>query len=495
MPLVRWQFRALPEPERKAFLFTNVVDVTGRHYDIPVAVGCLASSREIYAIGLRCSVDEIAEKWTQAENHPIEPKVVADGAVQEIVHTGDELLSHGGLGEFPVPLSTPGFDNGPYTTASHWFTRDPDTGVINIGNYRGQIKSPSRMGIGLNLRNHAGIHWKKSKEKGKPLQAALVIGAPPAVAYTAPARVPYGKSELGVAGGLAGSPIEVVRCKTVDLLVPASAEIVIEGEVTIVEREPEAPFGEATGFVAPRIMRPYFTVKCITHRKNPIFMTILSQFPPSESSIMRQPSAEAIYTRFLKENCNIPGIVDVTFHSMAVRAVCVVRLKKSGPADAWQAMHHILGLNSATGKIVIAVDEDVDPRDWETLVWVMAMTVQPHRDIQIIGNRLAALDPSAAPPGERSQHRAFEPADCSALLIDATRKWAYPPISLPRKEFMVRAREIWEEIGLPKLGQTGAWFGYELGDWSDEDREEAELALKGKHYEVGEKAVKKRVPI
>ncbi len=495
MPLVRWQFRALPESQRKAFLFTNVVDVTGRRYDIPVAVGCLAASRDIYAIGLNCAVDEIAAKWTLAENHPIEPKIVREGPVHEVVHVADGLLAHGGLGEFPIPISTPGFDNGPYTTASHWFTRDPDTGVINVGNYRGQIKSSARMGVGLNSRNHGRIHWNKHKEKGVPMPAALVIGAPPAVAYTAPARIAYGKSELDVAGGLAGDSIEVVRCKTADILVPAHAEIVIEGEITTTEYEPEAPFGEAAGFIAPRIMRPFFDVKCITHRKDPILMSILSQFPPSESSIMRQPSAEAIYTRFLKENCNLPGIVDVTFHNMAVRHVCVVRLKKSGPADAWQAMHHILGLNSSTGKILIAVDEDVNPRDWETLIWLIAMTVQPHRDIRIVGDRIAALDPSAAPPGQRTRQRTFEPADCSALLIDATRKWPYPPISLPRKEFMVRARELWQELGLPKLADAGTWFGYELGDWSDEDREEAELALQGKHYDVGEKAAKKRVPV
>jgi hypothetical protein len=112
-----------------------------------------------------------------------------------------------------------------------------------------------------------------------------------------------------------------------------------------------------------------------------------------------------------------------------------------------------------------------------------------------IGNRIAALDPSASPPAEKSRQRTFDPPDSSALLIDATRKWPYPPISLPRKEFMVRAREIWDELDLPKLREMGTWFGHELGDWSEEDREEAELALQGKHYEVGEKAAKKRQPI
>jgi UbiD family decarboxylase len=122
MPLVRWQFRGLPESQRKAFLFTNVVDVTGRKYDMPVAVGCLAASREIYAFGLNCPVEQIAQKWMDSEKNPIEPKLIDSGPVQEVVHLGEDLLSHEGLGEFPLPISTPGFDNGPYTTSSHWFT-------------------------------------------------------------------------------------------------------------------------------------------------------------------------------------------------------------------------------------------------------------------------------------------------------------------------------------------------------------------------------------
>lgn len=134
-----------------------------------------------------------------------------------------------------------------------------------------------------------------------------------------------------------------------DIVVPAWAEIVIEGEISTEALEPETPFGEAAGYVATRLMHPFFNVKCITQRKNPILMNKVSQFPPSESSFMRQLSAEAIYTRFLRENCNVPGVVDVTFHSLAVHQVCVVRLSKTGRADPWQAMFHVLGLNPSTG--------------------------------------------------------------------------------------------------------------------------------------------------
>jgi 4-hydroxy-3-polyprenylbenzoate decarboxylase len=493
MPLVRWQFRGLPEEERRAFLFTHVTDVKGRKYDIPVLVGALAASRQIYGFGLQCKPEEIVDRWTKAEASPIAPNIVENAPVHEEVHIGAALEEKGGLGEFPIPISTPGFDCAPYTTASHWFTKDPDNGKINIGNYRGQIKSPTRTGVFLNSSNHGGYHWRKCRERGVPLQAALVIGAPPPVAYTAPARVPLNVSELDIAGGLAGAPIDVVRCKTVDILVPARAEIVIEGEISTEWLEPEAAFGESTGYIGEKMLNPYFEVKCITHRKNPVFASIVSQLPPSESSVMRQVAAEGNYLRFLRDQCNIPGIVEVVFHSIAVRQICVIRMKKMNQAHVWQALHSMVGYHPGTGKIVIAVDEDINPRNLDSLFWCLAFRMQPHRDSLIIRNRTPSMDPSASPPGKLEMGM-DEMYGCSAILIDATRKWDYPPVSLPKKEFMERARTLWERLELPKLKPQDPWYGYNLGAWTEEDEEEAELALKGEHYKTGEKALKKRAP-
>ncbi|HKY06947.1 MAG TPA: UbiD family decarboxylase, partial [Candidatus Binatia bacterium] len=136
MPLVRWQFRGLAEEERRAFMFTNVVDAKGKKYDIPVVVGTLAASRQIYGFGLQCQPEEIVDRWSKAQSNPIAPKIVDRAAVHEEIHAGPALLEKGGLGEFPVPISTPGYDCAPFTTASHWFTQDPETGNINVGNYR-----------------------------------------------------------------------------------------------------------------------------------------------------------------------------------------------------------------------------------------------------------------------------------------------------------------------------------------------------------------------
>lgn len=493
MPLVRWQFRGLPEAQRKAFLFENVVDAKGNRYSMPVLVGCLAASKEIYSIGIMSPPEEIMDRWHRAETNPIPPRVVETGPVHEEVHMGASLLEHGGTGEFPIPLSTPGLDNAPYTTASHWITKDPETGSYNIGNYRGQIKAPDRTGAFVSSSNHIGHHWKKAKAMGVPLQAALVIGAPPAVSYVSVARTPYGLDEFAVSGGLAGEPIDVVQCKSIDLLVPAWSEIVFEGEIATDYLEPEAPFGEYTGYMGERVFNPVFNITAITHRKNAVLTTILSQFPPSESSKIKQVAAEAIYLKFLKHDCNIPSVLEVAFHEMAVRQWCVIRMKKTSPAQPWQALNAAVAYHPSSCTTVIAVDEDIDPHDPDSVIWAIGFRMQPHRDILVTRGKTAGLNPSAAPADAPMEVKIQEESNCSALLIDATRKWAYPPVSLPAKEFMEDAKVLWERLGLPGLEPKKPWHGYTLGYWTEQDEEEAQLAVRGEHYVTGKKIAQQRV--
>src|ERR1700728_3499155 len=226
-PLVRWQLRGgIEEKDRKAFLFTNVTDSKGRTYDIPVVVGAIAANEEIYRIGMGVPLEKIEETWQHAMAAPIKPKLVEDAPCQEIVYTGDDLLKPGqGLDGIPVPISTPGWDNGPYTTLSQYITKDPDTGVQNMGNYRGQVKSPTRLGMNPSLELRPGIyvHWEKYRARGERMPAAVVLGCPPSVAFTSAQKCPETLDEFEGAGGLVGSPINVVRAKTVDLLVPAEA--------------------------------------------------------------------------------------------------------------------------------------------------------------------------------------------------------------------------------------------------------------------------------
>ena len=289
-PLVRLQFRGLPEAQRKAFLFENVTDAHGRKYDIPVLVGALAGSKEIYALGMQCKLEEIETVWRDALTNQVPPVKVDKPSCQEVVITGDELRRPGGgLSRIPIPISTPGFDNAPYTTAGHWVTKDPETGMHNLGNYRGMAKAEDRIGVLLGRLNWGmRYHIDRWRERGaKRVPAAIVIGAPPHVTYAAVTRIPNDMCEYDVAGGMIRRPVEVARCVTQDLLVPAEAEIVIEGEVPTDVVEMEGAFGEFPGYMAQRDYSFFMELTAITMRRKPIYLSILSQMPPSESSKMR----------------------------------------------------------------------------------------------------------------------------------------------------------------------------------------------------------------
>src|SRR5438132_8091536 len=253
-PLVRWQFLGgVPEDKRRAFLFTHVTDSKGRRYDIPVVVGALAASPDIYAMGMGQEVKDIGEAWMRAIANPIAPIAVSAPRCQEVVLTGDDLKAPGGLARLPVPVSTPGFDAAPYLTATLCITRDPDSGIQNMGTYRAALKAKDRLGVRMVARpGGAGgyVHWQKYHARKQPMPFAIVIGCAPVVCFTGPQKLAFDFDELAVAGGLAGEPIRIARAVTVDLSVPADAEIVIEGLIDPDTLEPEAPFGESNGYVA-----------------------------------------------------------------------------------------------------------------------------------------------------------------------------------------------------------------------------------------------------
>ncbi|MBI2953898.1 MAG: UbiD family decarboxylase [Chloroflexi bacterium] len=494
MPLVRWQFRGLPEKDRKAFLFENVIDAKGKAYDGWVLVGCHAPSREVYALAMMTKPEEIVRKWEEAQLRPIKPIVVASGPAQEEVHVGDSLVEHGGLGEFAVPISTPGFDNAPYFSAGNVVSRDPETGVRNVGNHRAMIKSPVKAGLSAKMPQHLRQHWQKYKKLGLPMPAAIVIGPTPNVGVVGATKIPFGTDEYDVAGGIAGAPLELVKCKTIDLEVPANAEIVIEGEIPTDYLEREGPHGEYTGYMGMGVSNLFLNVKCITHRKHPIWNVYLSQFPPSESSLMTQISKGATDYKLLKHDLGIDSVVDVAYHNESGgRTLCVICLKNSTTPQVWQALYGVSAASTRFAKIIIAVDDDIDPRDMDSVAWALCYRMQPHRDIHIAEGKAASLDPSAAPPEDKRQMLIDPPT--SSLLIDATRKWGYPPTSLPRREFMERAKQIWQEEGLPELAPKMPWYGSSLGYWPAEIEEEAELALRGEHYITGEKLAQNRIKV
>jgi UbiD family decarboxylase len=488
-PLVRWQFRGgIEEPDRKAFLFTKVTDAKRRKYDIPVVVGALAASREIYRIGMGCPLEGINDTWNRAIAKPIAPRIVEDAPCHEIVIQGEELDQPGqGLDALPIPISTPGWDIAPFTTLSQYITKDPDTGVQNMGIYRGQVKAPRRLGMNPSLELRPGIfvHWEKARARGKKLAAAVILGAPPCVAFTSAQKVPEALDELHVAGGLIGSPINVVRAKTVDLLVPAEAEIVVEGYIDTEFLEPEAPFGESHGHVNLQEYNAYMEVTCITRRKDAILTSIISQVTPSESSLIKRVALEPLFTHHLRNTLGIQGVKRVSMHEPLtnLRKVVVVIVDRKTPAtEVWRALYGAASWNRAAGKYVIAVNEDIDPDNADALLWAMSYRANPGLDLQILHHR----DQGHGPRSKRSG------GEDASVLIDATMKEDFPPISLPKREYMERAREIWEELGLPALKPQSPWFGYSLGEWSDEFDRAAELAVKGEYFETGKELVKRR---
>lgn len=482
-PLVRWQFRGgIPEHERKAFLFTNVTDSKGKKYDIPVVVGALASNREIYRLGLGCELDQIAETWSRAAANPIPPNIVEDAPCHEIVVVGNDLKKPGqGLDGIPMPISTPGWDNAPYSTLSQYITKDPDTGVQNMGNYRGQFKSPTRMGMNPSVELRPGIytHWLKYKARGEKMPAAVVLGAPPAVTFTSTQKLPERLDELEVTGGLVGSPLNVVRCKTVDLLVPAEAEIVIEGYIHTDELEPEAPFGESHGHVNLQEYNAFMEITAITRRKDAILTSIISQVTPSESSLIKRVSLEPILLEHLRENLGLRCVKRVGLHEPLtnLRKVVVLHIEKgTARVETWRAMYGIATQHRAIGKFVIAVDEDIDPDNADAILWALSYRCNPALDMEVMKHRDQGHGP-------RSQRNGGEDA---SVLFDATLKEPFPPISLPKREYMERAKEIWDELGLPPLKPQAPWFGYSLGEWDEELSDMADRAVRGDYWETGE---------
>lgn len=495
-PLVRLQFRGLPEEERKGFIFENITDSKGKKYEIPLVVGVIAANKEIYSIGMNCDPDRISEKWAEVHSNPIEPVIVSDGPVQEVIHIRESLLEHGGLEEFPVPISTPGYDSGPFITSPYVVSKDPETGVANVGMYRAHIKSPTRTGIMLYAATqHAAVHVAKARKMGKPLEAAIVLGGPPSLAFVAVTKVPYEVSEFAYAGAIAGEPLELVSCKSIDLEVPAYAEIVIEGILSTDEIEPEGPFGEALGYIGKRDIMPYFTVRCITHRKNPIFQAFLSQYTPSESSKIKSIGNSSALHQYLRHTCNQPWVVDVLIHeSTGVTGLNVIKVAKTEQSNVWKTLDETskwVGANSPTSKLIVALDEDIDIQDADAINWAISTRMLPHRDSRVdTSPTTASMDFSVVSPDTIEMPHTVHTA--SRLLLNATMKWPYPPVSLPKQEYMNRALQIWKEEKLPPLKLKQPWWGHNLGFWPAEWDEQAAMAVKGDYQAVGDILAKQR---
>jgi 4-hydroxy-3-polyprenylbenzoate decarboxylase len=488
-PLVRWQFLGgIAQEERRAFLFTHVIDARGRRYDMPVAVGALASSERIYAAGMGKPVTEIGSTWMQAIARPVQPVAVSSAACQQVVVQGAALKeAGGGLARLPVPVSTPGFDAAPYLTATLCVTRDPDSGIQNMGTYRAGFKATDRLGVRMVARvGGAGgwLHWLKYKDRKAPMPIAIVIGCAPVVFFTGPQKLPVDRDELEVAGALAGEPIRKVRCVSVDLDVPADAEIVIEGLIDTSVLEPEAPFGESNGYVALEAYNMPMQVTAITHKRSPVFTSIISQVTPSESSLAKKVAYEPLFLTHLRDALGIRGVRRVVMHEPLsnLRPVIFVQYARGTlRTEVWRGLHGAATLRPECGKIVIGVSEDIEPSNTDAVFWSMAYRSTPTEDVQIVPYRRGVQGSQYGPDKAES-----------TLLIDATQKHPMAPLALPTRQYMESARALWEELKLPPLAEKSPWHGYTLGDWTNTWERYAQRATAGDWELNGEETLARR---
>ncbi|MEE2933231.1 MAG: UbiD family decarboxylase [Pseudomonadota bacterium] len=488
-PLVRWQFRGgISDKERKAWLFTNVVDSKGRKFDIPVLVCGLAGSRQIYKTGMGCEIDEIGSTWINAMNNPVPPITLEsnDAPCHEQVFIGEQLLDGHGLDSIPVPISTPGWDNAPYMSSSHFITKSPVDGSYNNGNYRAQLKAPDRLGFNPSIEHHTGgyLHWLEWKERGEPMPCAVVLGCPPIVSFTSVQKLPHGLDEHHVSGGLVNAPLHMVKAKTIDLIVPADAEVVVEGFISTEWLEPEAPFGESHGHVNLQEYNGFMDVTAITRKKNAVITSWVSQVTPSESATIKRPAYEAKLLGHLRDAVGIQGLVRVSTHEPLTslhKLILIIMKKGAARTEVWRALYATAAHRMAEGKWVVAIDEDIDPDDANAIFWAMSYRCKPHRDTHMLPHKHEGHGP-----------RSMIDSEDSAVLIDATLKEDLPPVALPKRQYMEKAAEIWNELGLPEIKPERPWYGYDLGEWNAELDIMARRAVRSDYWETGKIIAKYR---
>lgn len=495
-PFVRWSYVSNIEAEdRKGFLFRNVTDSNGQKFkdDCDVCVATTAGNDKIYAValGLEGEIDLktrkvdtrklrglIAAKWKSAVDHPV-PATEIDSShapVHEVILTGDDIK--GGIGKglagLPIPNNTPGFDTAPYFSAGLWLTIDPDTGRHNFSQNRVNIKASDRM-CGMWLIQTGGDahrNWQKYRGRGEKMPVALVVGAPPAIQVIGPQKTPNEIDDMDIAGGLANASIRYVKAKTVPLVVPADANIVIEGWIDPEFLEMEAPFGESHGYMSTEEYNHSIQVTAITRRKHAIITSMISQLTPSESGVIKSLGYNAVMLDFLQKTIKCDFVKDVVLYDHLIgvaRFTTIVFQRNTPKTEIWRAMRASTILMRSVGKITVAVDEDINADSMEEIMWAIAYRCNPTTDIQINDYQANGHAPKLR------GGRLWE----AQIQIDATIKYPMAPVSLPKKQYMEEAKDLWTAAGLPEIAPARKWYGYSLGDWCDEWDKCAERAVLG----------------
>jgi UbiD family decarboxylase len=310
--------------------------------------------------------------------------LVAKGPCKEVIYTGKDV----DLGKLPVPIFSEK-DPAPFITLGLCISRNPKSGGKNTSIYRLQLKGRNRLGI---MAQHLVRQLLEAESIGKGLPIAIAIGTDPVLPLATQWMAPYGTDELALAGSLRGEPVEMVKAETVDLEVPATAEIIIEGTVLPNVREEEGPFGEVSGYYTPSNPKPVIEVSAITHRNNPIYQAALTGMPTTENHVLKQLPLEATYYWQLKKE--FPGVTAVHFPAAGtVGMTCVIAMKQAYECEARNVIAAMIG--TRRNKITIVVDDDVDIFDMEKVWWAITTRTQADEDVIVFPRVVAtAMDPS-----------------------------------------------------------------------------------------------------
>jgi 4-hydroxy-3-polyprenylbenzoate decarboxylase len=434
-----------------ALLFENVIG-----YKHPVFANAFGTTeRMCLALGVN-NLDEIGERirkllefeapsslWEGikmipkvAEITSFPPKHVNSGPCKEV------LLKEGfSLDEFPVLKCWPE-DGGRFITLPLVFTKNPKTGKQNVGMYRMQVYDGKTTGMHWHIHKHGARDYADAEGEGK-IEVAVAIGADPAVVYSATAPLPDSIDEMMFAGFIRKKNVELVKCETVDLFVPAYAEIILEGYVDARERRTEGPFGDHTGYYSLADEFPVFHLTCITHRKNPIYHATVVGIPPMEDAYLGK-ATERIFLPLMKTQ--LPEIVDINLPVEAVfHNLCIVSIKKRYPGHAKKVMFALWGMGQMMfAKTIIVLDDDVNVQDLKQVLWATTTRMNPATDVTIIDGA----------PTDTLDHASPLPNLGSKMGIDATRKgpdeWfnrEWPDALKMDSGVKARIDRIWKELG------------------------------------------------
>src|ERR1035438_1503182 len=427
-------------------------------YGTPVLINAFASMRKMEIALEVASMEEIAARIVEflemrmpeglmgklkmlpklVEMGAFFPRMVSTGACQEVVRQDKFSLI-----DYPVLKCWPE-DGGRFITLPLVFSKNPDTGKRNCGMYRMQIFDERTAGMHWQTHKQGAEHYRRLRSHGLTrMDVAVAIGADPATMYSSILPLPPDLDEMMIAGFLRQSPVEMVKCVTCDLEVPANAEIVLEGYVELGELRTEGPFGDHTGFYSLADEYPVFHVACVTQRKEPIYATTIVGPPPMEDYYMGK-AIERIFLPLMR--MQLPEVRDIAMPPEGVfHNLILVSMRKSYPGHARKVMHAIWGTGQAMfSKCIVVVDEEVDVQNVREVAWKALNNIDPERDIEFALGPVDSLDHSSRLPNFGSK-----------MGIDATRKWPTEGLTRPwpgviemSPEVKKRVDELWKNAGL-----------------------------------------------